>query len=210
MSDVPGSSTNPWERNASGPVRAIMATWANVSALCTSAPRRPMRRGVPLSGRKDGRDWPASTQRTNADSSPATKRSGGRTSTSTTGAQPAAVRSAMALETAAATCSRPSGTQTMTRRAPLAAARSWAPSRTRWGDRKRRSLSLSLAGSPSIALTTTVPPPPAACATASLIAAGNPAPPRPPSPEASSIDTNASRHPWSRRDGSGTGPSVAT
>ena len=191
-------------------MRAIIATWASVSALCTSAPRRPMRRAVPLSGRKDGRDWPASTQRTSADSSPATKRSGGRTRISGTGAQPAAVRSAMAFETAAATCSRPSGTHTVTRRAPLAAARSWAPSSTRWGDRSRRSLSLSLAGSPSMALTRIVPPPPAACATASLIAAGNPAPPRPASPEASSIDTNASRQPRSPRDGSGTGPSVAT
>ena len=55
-SDVPGSSTRPCARNASGPVRAIIATCASVSALCTSAPRRPMRRVVPLSGRKDGRD----------------------------------------------------------------------------------------------------------------------------------------------------------
>ena len=37
-SDVPGSSTSPWARKASGPVRAIIATWASVSALCTSAP----------------------------------------------------------------------------------------------------------------------------------------------------------------------------
>ena len=60
------------------------------------------------------------------------------------------------------------------------------------------SLSLSLAGSPSIALTTTVPPP-AACATASLMAAGNPAPPRPARPEASSMATKCSRQP--RSDG---------
>ena len=110
--DVPGSSTSPWARNASGPVRAIIATCASVSALWTRAPRRPMRRAVPLSGRKDGRDWPDSTQRTSADSSPAMKRSGGRTMTSGTGAQPAATRSARARATAAATWWRPSGTQT--------------------------------------------------------------------------------------------------
>ena len=51
-----------------------------------------------------------------------------------------------------------------------------------------RSLSLSLAGSPSMALTRTVPPGPPAWATASLMAAGNPAPPRPARPEASSAD----------------------
>ncbi len=210
MRDVPGSSSRPWARNASGPVRAIIATCARVSALWTSAPLRPMRRAVPLSGRKDGRDWPDSIQRASADSSPAMKRSGGCTIDSGLGAQPAATRSSIARATAAATWWRPSGTQTVTRRAPLAAARSCAPSSTRWGDRRRSSLSLSLAGSPSMALTTTVPPAPAACATASLMAAGNPAPPRPARPEASSTDTNASRQPREPGPGSGAGPSVAT
>ena len=111
--EVPGSSTRPWARKASGPVRAIIATWANVSALWTRAPRRPMRKAVPLSGRKDGRDWPDSTQCARADSSPAMKRSGGRTICSGTGAQPAAARSASARDTAAATWSRPSGTHTV-------------------------------------------------------------------------------------------------
>ena len=73
---------------------------------------------MPLSGRKDGRDWPDSTQRARADSSPAMKRSGGRTSASGTGAQPAAARSASARDTAAATWWRPSGTHTVTRSRP--------------------------------------------------------------------------------------------
>ncbi len=77
--DVPGSSSRPWDLNASGPMRAIIATCASVSALCTSAPFRPMRRVVPLSGRKKGSDSPVSTQLASADSSPAMKRSGGRT-----------------------------------------------------------------------------------------------------------------------------------
>ena len=89
----------------------------------------------------------------------------------------------------------------VTRRAPLAAARSWAPSSTRWGERIRRSLSLSLAGSPSMPLTTMVPPLPAAWATASLMAAGNPAPPRPARPEDSSTETKASRQPRAPGDG---------
>ena len=54
--EVPGSSTSPWARNASGPVLAIMATWASVSALCTRALLRPIRSAVPLSGRNDGRE----------------------------------------------------------------------------------------------------------------------------------------------------------
>ena len=53
---VPGSSTMPRLRKASAPVRTIMATCASVSALWTSADRRPIRSGVPLSGRNDGRD----------------------------------------------------------------------------------------------------------------------------------------------------------
>lgn len=69
---------------------------------------------------------------------------------------------------------------------------------------------MSLAGSPSIALTTMVPPLPAACATASLMAEGNPAPPRPASPEASSTETNASCQPRALPERSGAGPSVAT
>ena len=193
-SDVPGSSAGPWRRKASGPNRAIIATWARVSALWISAGALPRRRGLPLSGRNDGSDRPDSTQPTNADSSPATKRSGGRTNRSATGAQPAAARCARACAVAAATCSRPAGTQTHTCAAPVAAARSCAPSSTRWGDRSRRSLSLSLAGSPSIAFTRMVPPWPAARASAALIAAGNPAPPLPVSPDASMVLTNASRH----------------
>ena len=208
--DVPGSSTRPWDLNASGPVRAIIATCANVSALCTSALRRPMCRGVPLSGRKDGSDSPDWTQRTSADSSPAMNRSGGRTTISGTGAQPPDTRSRNARQTADATCWRPSGTHTVTRRAPLAAARSWAPSSTRCGDRIRSSLSLSLAGSPSMALTRTVPPGPAAWATASLTAAGNPAPPRPSRPEASSMETKPSPQPLAPAGGSGLAPTAAT
>ncbi len=102
-------------------------------------------------------------------------------------------------------CSRPSGTHTVTRWALVAAANSCAPSRTRCGDRINSSLSLSLAGSPSMALTTMVPPLPAAWATASLMAEGNPAPPRPANPEASSTDTNASCQPRAFPDGSGRG-----
>ena len=113
------------------------------------------------------------------------KRSGGCTITSGTGAHRAAARSSRARRTAAATWWRPSGTQTVTRRARVAAARSCAPSSTRCGERMRRSLSLSLAGSPSMALTTMVPPGPPPWAAASLMAAGNPAPPRPPRPDAS-------------------------
>ena len=50
-------------------------------------PAAPMRSARPLSGRKDGRDRPDRSS-ASADSSPATKRSGGRTRTSGTGAQP--------------------------------------------------------------------------------------------------------------------------
>ena len=51
---VPGSSAIPRARKGPGPCRAMRATWANVSALCTRAGRLPMRSGVPLSGRNTG------------------------------------------------------------------------------------------------------------------------------------------------------------
>ena len=53
---VPGSSAIPRARNGPGPWRAIRATWARVSVLCTRAGRLPMRNGMPLSGRKTGND----------------------------------------------------------------------------------------------------------------------------------------------------------
>ena len=57
------------------------------SRRCARAPPvRPMRRAVTFVGAEDGSDGPSPTQRTSADSSPATKRSGGRTRTSGTGA----------------------------------------------------------------------------------------------------------------------------
>ena len=150
-----------------------------------------MRRGMPLSGRKEGSDSPDWTKRASADSSPAMKRSGGRTSTSCTGAQPAAARSSSARATAARNLETAFGNAHGHACAPHAAARSCAPSRTRCGDRSNKSLSLSLAGSPSMALTRTVPPAPAVRATLSLVAAGKPAPPRPPRPETSSAATTA-------------------
>ena len=61
----------------------MRAMCASVSALCTRTGRFPMRNGVPLSGRKTGSARWASIQFTSADSSPATKRSGGRATSST-------------------------------------------------------------------------------------------------------------------------------
>ena len=210
-SDVPGSSAGPRERKASAPKRAIIATWARVSALWIRAGAFPRRRGLPLSGRNDGRDRPDSTHRTNADSSPATKRSGGRTNCSATGAQPAAPRSARACAAAAATCSRPAGTQTHTCAAPVADARSCAPSSTRCGERSMRSLSLSLAGSPSMAFTRTVPPRPAPRASGHLDCGGKPC--AAPSGQSGRLDgvlTNDSLHWGPGEVGTGRGPREPT
>ena len=73
--------------------------------------------------------------------------------------------------------------QTMASRAPTAAAAAAIPSRTRWGTVESRTLSLALAGSPSVPLATTTARRPAATA-AILTAVGKPAPPRPLSPAA--------------------------
>ena len=81
---------------------------------------RPCRAGTPAG------THPTGCSRTSADSSPATKRSGGRTRVSGTGEYPAAARSATAALTAAATWSRPAGMQTVPappRRRPRAAGR---------------------------------------------------------------------------------------
>ena len=157
--DVPGSSTSPWARNASGPVRAIMATCASVSALCTRAPRAPDAEGGALV-RAEGREGlarfdPARQRRLLAGDEAVGRPHHDLGNGRAAGGDPLGHR---APSTAAATWWRPSGTQTTTRRAPVAAASSWAPSSTRCGDRMSRSLSLSLAGSPSMALTRMVPP----------------------------------------------------
>ena len=171
----------------------MRATCARVSALCTRAGRLPIRNGTLLSGRKTGNDDPDSTKLTRADSSPPTNRSGGRRRVSVTGAYLLLLRSAMACATASAVLSRPVGTQTTTRLERHIAARYCAPSSTRWGVRFKSSLSLSLAGSPSIAFTTTVPPRPAEDATASLTQVGKSPPPRPCRPDASRLAASALR-----------------
>ena len=175
-SDVPGSSTSPWARNASGPVRAIRATWARVSALCTRAPRRPMRRGTPLSGGTSAGTAARSIQRDERGLLAGDEAVGRPEHVSGTGEQPAAARSARAGAHRGGDVLAARGHAHRDRAAPQAAASSWAPSRTRCGERSRSSLSLSLAGSPSMPLTTTVPPRPPAWATASLMAAGKPGP----------------------------------
>ena len=81
------------------------------------APAPDAQGACPCPGGRTGGTRPDSTQRASADSSPATKRSGGRTMTSGTGAQPVATRSSIARATAEATWWRPSGTQTVTLRA---------------------------------------------------------------------------------------------
>ena len=70
-------------------------------------------------------------------------------------------------------------------RAPRAAAASTAPSSTRWGLCRSSALSFTLAGSPSAAFTTTIGRPGCAATAASFVPVGNPAPPRPRSPLAS-------------------------
>ena len=136
----------------------MRATWARVSALCTRAGRLPMRRGVPLSGRKTGSERPESIQLARADSSPAMKRSGGRTTSSLTRSVTVPRALGHGVAHRGGDASRPIGMQTTIRSARHMAARYCAPSSTRWGARVKSTLSLSLAGSPSMALTTTVPP----------------------------------------------------
>ena len=154
-------------------------------------------------GRQESDD-PDSTKLTRADSSPPTNRSGGRTRVSGTAVYPLLLRSAMACATASAVLSRPVGTQTTTRLERHIAARYCAPSSTRWGVRFKSSLSLSLAGSPSIAFTTMVPPRPADDATASLTQVGKSPPPRPCSPDASRLAANVLR--WWCPSGRTNGP----
>ena len=77
----------------------------------------------------------------------------------------------------------------MTRSAPTVSAAISAPSRTRYGLRDNNSRSLKLPGSPSAPLTTTVAASVGEAFAATVrhfVPVGNPAPPRPRSPEASS------------------------
>ena len=106
---------------------------------------------------------------------------------STPSAQPAARTSVNAARIRAIGSANDSFTATMTWSAPTAPAAIRAPSMIRYGLRTIRVRSLKLPGSPSAPLTTTVPARSALAATVRhFVPVGNPAPPRPRSPDASS------------------------
>ena len=193
-SDVPGSSRMPRARNClgthpgdHGQVREGLGVVHERSPSCDAAAGFPCRAGTTAV-------TASLTQPTRADSSPATKRSGGRTNGSVAGAQRAAVRSAMARTTAEATCSRPSGTQTVIRaERRLAAANELGPVEHQVRGPEQQELvlvagRLALHGVDHHGPTRT-----GEQAVASFMAAGNPAPPRPVRPDSSTTDMNLDR-----------------
>jgi len=144
-----------------------------------------MVRGVLLSGRQLGAPTPLSSHDTNADSSPPTYRPGGLFTSMGTGASEVPARSLTARMTPPEMSWRSAATHTTILLAARALAANSAPSSTRWGTHDRRTLSLALAGSPSMAFTTSVRFPRADPTSLSLKADGNDAPPRPTRPDAS-------------------------
>ena len=189
MSMEPGSPGEPTERNQAAPCRRISARWARVSTFCTRAgpgpclPLPPSRLPLPPSrgGRPVGAATPRSTQCTTALASPAMNVSAAVSTRTGTGSVPAARRSATAWSTISRTlwC-----TTITTSRAPVSSAAPAAPSSTRCGATASRTLSLSLAGSPSTPLAMTLGTGQAAASARSLTAVGKPAPPRPVRPGA--------------------------
>src|ERR1019366_5461889 len=123
-----------------------------------------------------------------------------------TGASELPARSFTARTTPAKMSGRSPATHSTILVAPRALAASSAPSSTRWGTHDRSTLSLALAGSPSMALTTRVGFPIADPTSLSLVAEGNDAPPRPVSPDSSIAAAKRSGHVRSPACGRGGDP----
>ena len=195
----PGSSAVPTDRNHDAPYRAISARCARVSTFCTSVGLPPRPRSDSRGGVAAGAGTPRSIQRTTALASPPTNRSAAVRTRIRTRSKRAWRRSA----TASSMMSRTHRCTTITASlAPVSSAAITAPSRTRCGDLAISTLSLALAGSPSVPFAITTAAGPAATA-ASLRAVGNPAPPRPVSPARATSAISASLSRLPKLDGGG-------
>ena len=182
----------------------MSARCASVSTFCTRVGLPPRPRSDSLGGVAVGAGTPCSIQCTTALASPATNRSAAVRTVTRTRSRRARRRSAAARPR----MSRTSRCATITAwLAPTICAASTAPSRTRCGDLAISTLSLALAGSPSVPLPITTGARPAATA-ASLRAVGNPAPPLPVSPARSTSAISARMSPRPG-PGHGGGPYLA-
>ena len=161
----------------------MRAMWPSVSALCTKAGDRPMRRGAPLSGRHAAPGpavQPGHDSRLLAGHIAAGERCHLHDERGPPRGHPLGHRKGDArveIGVLGDAHHDPAGVQ--------GARHELGAVSTRWGAHDNRVRSLALAGSPSMALTTTVGLPPAERTVASLRADGNDAPPRPDSPDAS-------------------------
>ena len=172
----------------------MSARCASVSTFWTSVGRPPRPRSESRDDLAAGAGMPRSIQCTTALASPATNRSAAAQVVTWTRSKRTRRRSAMAAPRISRTLRCATITASV---APTISAARTAPSRTRCGDLAISTLSLPLAGSPSVPFPITTGARPAATA-ASLSAVGNPAPPRPVSPARSTSAISAGR---SRRPG---------
>jgi hypothetical protein len=150
-STVPGSSGVPTAAKRSGPSSASTASWANVDAFDSSVGRSSTPLSLAKTLRPGGIGRLPLTPRTSAPDSPEMNRSGCWT-TRTILRSPGSAAMAASIDRFASSWP---ATPTTISSAPMASATRAAPLRMRYGERIISILSLTLPGSPSVALTTT-------------------------------------------------------
>ena len=149
---VPGSSTVPTAAKRSGPSSASTASWANVEALDSKVGRSSTPTSLARTLVPGGTGRLPLMARTRAPDSPEMNRSGTCTTLTILRRPDSAAMAASIDRLASSLPARP----TMISSASRASATRAAPLRMRYGERIISILSLTLPGSPSLALTTTI------------------------------------------------------